>query len=177
MKSRMLLVICAWTLGCLTQVQAHPESKSREVERLQKEIRHELVMLPNLGVFDHLAFRVNGYDVTLVGQVTRPTLKSDAERAVRRIEGVEQLHNQIEVLPLSTFDDELRLRLFWAIYGYAPFQKYALSVNKSIRIIVSKGHVLLEGAVDNEGDKNLAGIRANGVSDVFSVTNNLRVVN
>src|SRR4030095_4481934 len=140
MKFKVLLVICAWTLGCLTQAQAQPELTSPEMERLQTEIRHEVVMLPHLGVFDNLSFRVDGYDVTLVGHVTRPTLKSDAERAVKRIEGVGQLSNEIEVLPLSTLDDVLRIRLFWAIYGYAPLQKYALSVNKSIRIIVSNGH-------------------------------------
>src|SRR5262245_20895136 len=126
MKSKLLLVLCAWTLGCWTQAQAEPESKSREMERLQREIRHELVMLPYLGVFDHLAFRVDGYDVTLLGRVTRPTLKSDAERAVKRIEGVEQLHNEIEVLPLSTFDSGLRVRLFCAIYVSDPLHTYAL---------------------------------------------------
>jgi hyperosmotically inducible protein len=133
-------------------------------------------MLPYLGVFDNVAYRVDGYEVTLLGQVTNPTLKSDAANAVRRIEGVERIDNQIEVLPLSSFDDHLRLRLFRAIYGFSPLQKYALGVEKSIRIIVKKGHVDLEGIVDTEADKNMAGIRANGVSDVFSVTNNLQVV-
>jgi hyperosmotically inducible protein len=103
-------------------------------------------------------------------------LKSDAERAVKRIEGVNYVNNEIEVLPLSPSDDRLRLRLFHVIYGYAPLQKYALGVNKPIRIIVNKGHVNLEGVVDNEGDKTIAFIRANGVSDVFSVRNNLQVV-
>jgi hyperosmotically inducible protein len=132
-------------------------------------------MLPYLGVFDNLAYEVNGYDVTLVGQVTRPVLKSDAENVVKRIEGVEHIKNQIEVLPLSPLDEGLRLRLFRAIYGYAPLQKYALGVNKPIRIIVKQGHVNLEGVVDNETDKNIAGIQANGVADVFSVANNLQI--
>jgi len=146
------------------------------VERIQREVRHELVMLPNLDVFDNLAYKVEGYNVTLFGQVTRPTLKSDAENVVKKIEGVEKVDNQIEVLPPSPMDDRLRLRLYRAIYGYAPLQKYALGVIKPIRIIVKGGHVTLEGVVDNAADKNVAGLRANGVPGVFSVTNNLAVV-
>jgi len=102
-------------------------------------------------------------------------LKSDAENVVKRIEGVEKVDNQIEVLPTSPMDDELRLKLYRAIYGYGPLEKYSLGVQKPIRIIVKNGHVTLEGVADNEGDKNLAGIRANGVSGVFSVKNNLTV--
>ena len=119
---------------------------------------------------------MEGYNVTLLGQVTRPTLKSDAENVVTRIEGVEHVDNQIEVLPPSPMDDRLRIRIYRAIYGYPPMQKYALGVQKPIRIIVKNGHVTLEGVVDNDGDKNIANIRANGVSGVFSVTNNLQVV-
>ena len=132
-------------------------------------------MLPYLGVFDNLAYKVEGYNVTLYGQVTRPTLKSDAEKAVKGVEGVEKVDNQIEVLPASPSDDRLRIRLYRAIYGYEPLQRYAMPVIKPIRIIVKNGHVTLEGVVDNEADKNLAGIRANGVSGIFSVTNNLVV--
>lgn len=126
-------------------------------------------------MFDNLAYEVDGYNVTLVGQVTRPVLKSDAENAVKKIEGVEQVTNKIEVLPVSPLDNNLRLRLFRAIYGFAPMQKYALGVNKPIRIIVKQGHVNLEGVVDNETDKNIAFVRANGVSDIFSVANNLQI--
>lgn len=163
------------TVNCLAQAKPQTEVSPRAVERLQKEVRHELLMLPYLGVFDNLAYRVDGYDVTLLGQVSRPVLKSDAGNVIKGIEGVEHVNNQIEVLPVSPFDDRLRLRLFRSIYGYAPLQKYALGVNKPIRIIVKGGHVNLEGVVDNQTDKNLAGIRANGVSDVFSVTNNLQI--
>jgi len=127
-------------------------------------------------VFDYLAFKVDGYDVTLLGQVTRPILKSDAEAAVKSVEGVEHIDNQIDVLPPSSQDDRLRLQLYRAIYGYAPLQKYALGVQKPIRIIVKSGRVTLEGVVDNETDKNIANIRANGVSGIFSVQNNLQVV-
>jgi len=175
MKSGIVLVCFVLALSGLTQAQAQSDPSTRELEHIKKEVRHELVMLPYLGVFDNLVFKVDGYSVTLMGQVTRPLLKSDAEYAVKRIEGVEHIDNQIEVLPVSAFDDRLRLRLFHAVYGYAPLQKYALGVNKPIRIIVQNGHVYLEGVVDNEVDKNIAGIRANGVSDVFSVTNNLQI--
>jgi hyperosmotically inducible periplasmic protein len=142
---------------------------------LAKEVRHELVMLPYLDVFDNLSYSVDGGVVTLAGQVTRPTLKSDAENLVKRIDGVERVDNRIEVLPLSTHDDRLRLSLYRAIYGYPSMNRYALPVLKPIRIIVKNGDVTLEGVVDNQGDKSIANIRANGVHGVFSVTHNLRV--
>jgi hyperosmotically inducible protein len=143
--------------------------------RINKEVRHELVMLPYLDVFDNLSYRVDGNCVTLVGQVTRPTLKTDAERVVKSIDGVDKVDNQIEVLPLSFHDERLRRSLYRAIYGYASMNRYALPVIKPIRIIVKNGNVTLEGVVDNQADKSIAYIRANGVHGVFSVTNNLRV--
>jgi hyperosmotically inducible protein len=103
-------------------------------------------------------------------------LKSDAENAVKHIEGVEQVDNRIEVLPTSPMDDGLRRRLYVAIYGEPALEKYAMPVVKPIRIIVKNGHVTLEGVVDSETDKSLAGLRANGVPGIFSVTNNLQVV-
>lgn len=177
MKITNLLITIALTIPLVSapaqEAQRPPSQKS--TERIQKEVRHELVMLPFLDVFDNLAYKVDGYNVTLLGQVTRPSLKTDAERAVKSIEGVENVDNQIEVLPTSPNDDRLRLRLYQAIYGFAPLQKYAMPVIKPIRIIVRNGHVSLEGVVDNEGDKNMAGIRANGVPGIFSVKNNLVV--
>ena len=151
------------------------QASERAQERIVREVRHELLMLPYFGVFDYIAYKVEGYNVTLMGQVARPSLKSDAEGVVKRIEGVEHVVNQIEVLPPSPMDDRLRIRLFRAIYGYAPLQKYELGVQKPIRIIVKSGHVTLEGVVDSEADKNLVNLRANGVSGTFSVTNNLQV--
>jgi hyperosmotically inducible protein len=156
--------------------QQEREVSPKAVERVQKEVRHELLMLPWLNVFDNLAYKVDGYNVTLLGQVTKPSLKSDAEAAVKKIEGVEKVDNQIEVLPTSPMDDQLRRSLYRAIYGYPVMQRYALPVVKPIRIIVKGGRVTLEGVVDNAGDKSIAGIRASGVRGVFSVTNNLVVV-
>jgi len=173
------LVFCLLTALCSLRVAAQnaqrgqPTAKSEE--RITREVRHELLMLPYFGVFDNIAFKVDGYDVTLLGQVVRPSLKSDAENVVKRIEGVEKVDDQIEVLPPSPVDDRLRLQLFRAIYQYPPLQKYELGVQKPIRIIVKNGRVALEGVVDNETDKNLAGVRANGVPGIFSVTNNLQV--
>jgi hyperosmotically inducible periplasmic protein len=145
------------------------------VDRLTREVRHELVMLPYYGVFDNLAYRVEGNTVTLLGQVTRPTLKSDAENSVKHIEGVTRVDNQIQVLPLSTADDQIRLATYRAIYGHPGLDRYALQAVPPIHIIVANGNVTLEGVVDNQGDKEQAGIRANGVNGVFKVTNNLRV--
>ncbi len=161
----------------LAGAQHDSQPSDKAVQRITKEARHELIMLPNLDVFDYLAFKVDGYNVTLLGSVTQPTLKSESENAVKNIEGVEHVDNQIEVLPLSPMDDRLRLRLFRAIYGYPSLQRYSLPVNKPIRIIVKSGHVRLEGIVDNAADKNVAGIRANSVPGIFSVDNNLQVEN
>ena len=143
-------------------------------QRLVKEVRHELVMLPNLNVFDNLSFRVDGSTVTLMGQVTRPTLKSDAENVVKRIEGVEKVNNQIEVLPLSPNDDRIRRDVYVALARQPQLQKYFMQAVPPIRIIVKNGNVTLEGVVANKGDLDIAKITANGVSGVFSVTNNLK---
>lgn len=169
----LLLPAVVWlsTPGWAQQREISPQA----IQRIQKEVRHELVMLPFLDVFDNLTYRVDGYNVTLGGQVTNPIVKSDAESAVKHIEGVENVDNQIEVLPVSPIDDRLRRSLYRAIYGYPALQRYAMPVLKPIRIIVKNGHVTLEGVVDNAGDKNIVGMRANSVSGAFSVTNNLMV--
>lgn len=171
---RRLLPLAIVLSVCVALAQESVSPKA--VERIQREVRHELLMLPYLDVFDNLAYKVDGYNVTLFGQVTRPSIKPDAENVVKKIEGVEKVDNQIEVLPPSPADDRIRLRLYQAIYGYPSLQKYALGVQKPIRIIVKNGNVTLEGVVDNEGDKTTAGIRAKGVSGTFGVTNNLQVV-
>jgi hyperosmotically inducible periplasmic protein len=141
---------------------------------LVKEVRHELVTLPYYGVFDNLAYRVDGSKVTLFGQVRDPKLKSDAERAVKSIEGVSAIDNQIEVMPLSSMDDQTRMAVYRAIYSKSSLQRYQLGAVPPIHIIVKNGDVTLEGVVTNEMDKNVAGIAANGVGSVHKVTNNLR---
>ena len=169
-------VLALITLSASAQDAQRDQPSTKAQERIIKETRHELLMLPYFGVFDYIAFKVDGYNVTLLGQVVKPTLKSDAENSIKRIEGVEKVDNQIEVLPPSPTDDRLRLRLYSAIYRFPALQKYELGVQKPIRIIVKNGRATLEGVVDNEADKNMVGLRANGVSGLFSVTNNLQVV-
>jgi hyperosmotically inducible protein len=154
---------------------ANQAGSSRGTERIIREVRHELVMLPYYGVFDNLAYKVDGANVTLMGQVTRPTLKSDAENVVKRIEGVEHVKNEIEVLPVSPNDDRIRRAVYRAIYSDPTMDRYSIQAVPPIHIIVKNGNASLEGVVASEADKNIAGIRANGVSGVFSVTNNLRV--
>lgn len=176
--SRILRQIALMTLFLSVVVglaQSDKKFSPKAQARIAKEVRHQILMLPDFGTFDNLAFKLNGYDVTLFGQVTRPSLKSDAERVVKKIEGVEHVDNRIEVLPPSSFDDRVRRDVFDAIYRYAPLQHYGVGSNRPIRIIVNHGNVTLEGVVDRESDKNMAGLRANGVAGVFSVRNNLVV--
>ena len=159
----------------LPQENKHQRNEEKYRTKLAKEVRHQLVMLPWYSVFDNLAFRVDGDKVTLMGEVTRPTLKSDAEGVVKRIEGVASVKNEIEVLPLSPMDDQLRRAEYRGIYSGPGLQRYGLGSNPTIHIIVKNGNVTLEGVVDNEMDKNLANLRANQVPNVFSVKNNLVV--
>jgi len=154
---------------------ANREAGARGQDRITREVRHELVMLPYYGVFDNLAYRVDGSNVTLMGQVTRPTLKSDAEKVVKDVEGVTRVDNQIQVLPLSPMDDRIRIEEYRAIFGKPGLDRYSMQAVPPIHIIVDNGKVTLEGAVGSEADKNQAGIYAKSVSGVFAVTNNLRV--
>lgn len=150
-----------------------PESQ----DKLVREIRHELIMLPYYGVFDNLVFSLNGRNVTLSGQVTNPSVKNDAGNVVKRIEGVESVTNNIEVLPPSSMDDRIRRQVYNSIYSYGPLFKYGHMSVPPIHIIVKNGRITLDGVVDTEGDKNMAGMRANIVPGTFGVTNNLRVIN
>ena len=173
-KSRVLGVLL-FVLASAPFAVGQVEPSSPAQARIAKEVRHELLMLPYFGVFDNIVFQVNGDTVTLLGAVTRPVLKSDAENVVKHIEGVGHVENKLDVLPPSPIDDRLRRALFHAIYGDPALEKYDLGVQKPIRIIVKSGQVTLEGVVDSAADKNLAGIRANSVPGIFGVTNNLRV--
>jgi hyperosmotically inducible periplasmic protein len=146
--------------------------------RIAEQVRHELLMLPYYTIFDDLAFRVQGSTVTLLGAVTNPVLKSDAENVVKKIEGVTQVNNQIEVLPVSPMDWQIRRAEYKAIYLNPQIgDRYGNRALPSIHIIVKNGHVTLEGVVASDFDKNFIGVRANTVPGVFSVTNNLRVEN
>ncbi|MFI5114639.1 MAG: BON domain-containing protein [Terriglobales bacterium] len=181
MKKPLLLAVLACTLIFWAVAFAQDNRQTgalsqKGIDRIVREVRHELIMLPYYGVFDNLAYQVapDG-TVTLTGQVALPTLKSDAESAVKHIEGVEKVVNNIEVLPTSINDDRIRRAAYRAIYGNSVLSQYQLRAVPPIHIIVNKGHITLEGVVARQMDKQIAGIQANGVQGAFSVTNNLRV--
>ncbi len=183
-QRKILMSLLLGLAGCLPSIAAtSPVALAAgQKERaggayLVREVRHQLVMLPFYSVFDNLEYKVEGYTVELNGQVSRPTLKTDAERAVKEIEGVEKVVNNIEVLPLSTNDDRIRMAVYRAIYHNASLSRYAIQAVPPIHIIVKNGNVTLVGIVAREMEKNVAGLQANGVPGVFSVTNNLRVEN
>jgi hyperosmotically inducible periplasmic protein len=171
MKSKLLIRLVGCVLLMAFTAFAQNELSPRSEARIIREVRHEL------WCFRLHRDKVDGGTVTLLGQVVRPSLKSDAENVVKGIEGVERVDNQVEILPPLPQDDRLRMALFRTIYQYPSLERYELGVQKPIRIIVRNGHVNLEGVVDSEGDKNLVGVRANGVPGIFSLHNNLQVVN
>ncbi len=183
---RILLSVLALALVFSNAALAspHPQQDNRQrgtlsqkgVDRIVREVHHELVMLPFYGVFDNLAYKVDpDGTVTLLGQVVLPTLKSDAENVVKSIEGVEKVVNNIEVLPPSSMDDRIRRATYRAIYSNSVLNQYQLRAVPPIHIIVKNGRVTLEGVVARPMDKQVAGMQANHVSGVFSVTNNLQV--
>ena len=177
-KAAMLIFLMSLVQVGMANVskQTAPSSSGKQAKTMQDKIRHSLLMLPYYGVFDEIGYKIEGDTVTLIGEVKRPLLKDEAEQAVRKVDGVAKVVNNIEILPLSPMDDSLRLRTYRAIYSQPGFEKYGLQAVKPIRIIVNGGHAALEGVVDSEADKNLAGVRANGVPGIFSVVNNLQVV-
>jgi len=142
---------------------------------LSKNVRHALVMIPWYGVFDNLEYTMNGNQVVLSGEVVQPVTKHDAENAVKHVQGVTNVVNNITVLPLSRFDDQIRRAEYRAIFSGSTLGRYSMGAVPSIHIIVSNGHVTLEGVVMNQMDYNIARMRALMVPDVFSVTNNLRI--
>ena len=171
-KSSRLVTVAALLLTSLMLVGA----ASAAPTGLANSVRHQLVMLPYYSLFDWLQFEVQDGTVVLMGQVTRPTLKSDAENVVKRIEGVEKVDNRIEVLPLSPNDDRIRRAVYRTLFSQnSPLFRYGLGAVPPIHIIVRNGNVTLKGVVSNKADSNIANIKANGVSGVFSVKNELTV--
>jgi hyperosmotically inducible periplasmic protein len=175
MKNMVLSLAGALLLVPFAEAAISTAQTKHGLTKIEQDVRHELVMLPYFGVFDNLEFQVNGDTVILSGQVTRPTLQKDAERVVSRIEGVTKVVNNIEVLPLSPFDNQIRLAAYRQIYGFGPLTRYKWGPVPPIHIIVKNGNITLTGIVANETDKNIANIRANGVSGAFSVSNDLRI--
>lgn len=176
-KSRIiaLFALFAITVSAALGASVPTNEQSLNREQIAKKVRRELVTLPYYGVFDNLAYKIEGPTVTLYGQVYRPTTRADAERRISKIKGIERVINNIEVLPLSSFDDSVRARTFRALVRTGGLDRYMRGANPSIHIIVNRGQVSLEGVVSGKGDKQLAYFAARGVTGAFSVTNNLRV--
>jgi hyperosmotically inducible periplasmic protein len=169
---RNLFILMIAILG-LSQIDVNAQGFSQR--NLEQKVFKEIIKLPYYGVFDNIAFQVKGDTVYLMGKVVQPTTKKSAERVVDRIDGVNNVVNNIEVLPLSGFDDSIRLRTLRTLQNGGGLYRYFLGANPSVKIIVDGGNLTLEGFVANRGDKNLANVLANGVPGVFSVTNNLIV--
>jgi hyperosmotically inducible protein len=182
-KFRAISAVAALALALLLTsgaalAQSQQQNRdNRSADYITKEVRHQLVMIPYYSLFDNLEYRVDGSTVTLMGQVVHATIKDDAEAAVKHVEGVDKVVNNIEILPPSPNDDQIRFAEARAIYSFPSLQKYGFQAVQAIHIIVKGGHVTLEGVVDNQADKDAANVRANGVAGVFSVTNNLHVGN
>lgn len=175
-KSKILALAVAFFIAASTAMAASNTNEKDNVNlQTAKQIRKEILKLPYYGVFDNIAFDVKGDTVTLYGQVVRPTTKSDAARRVAKVEGIDNVVNNIEVLPLSNFDDGIRVQAYRAVFSKGGLSKYAAGINPDLHIIVKNGNVTLEGVVLSQGDRDLAKLAASGVSGVFSVTNNLRI--
>ncbi|HJQ68316.1 MAG TPA: BON domain-containing protein [Blastocatellia bacterium] len=175
-KRRLVALVMAVAMAASVAVAAPSDSGTTSSDEVvAKQIRKKLVTLPYYGVFDNLGFEIDGSTVTLYGQVVRPSTRKDAQRRVSKIEGIERVINNIEVLPLSSFDDRIRVRALRAIARTGGLFRYFQGVNPSIHIIVNRGRITLEGVVSNKTDSQLAYFAARGVPESFSVTNNLRV--
>ncbi len=177
-QTRMLVVLLAlvvWGAQLLAEPPIALADSARAQQNLERQVGKELRKLPDFSVFDNLEFRVRGYRVELYGQVVHGSLKSAAERVVRRLEGVEAVDNRIEILPASVNDDRLRQALLQSIYSRPPLQRYAVQAVPPVHIIVKRGHVTLAGVVANESERNAAYVLASSVPGSFSVTNRLRV--
>jgi hyperosmotically inducible periplasmic protein len=169
-----LIGACGWAQQASKSSQSSAANE-RMQDRISREVYHELVMLPQLTIFDNLSYKVDGNTVTLMGQVRNAVLKDEAQKAIKDVEGVEKINNQIQILPPSPNDDRIRRQVARAIFNDDRLFPYSMGSVPPIHIIVNGGHVSLEGNVNSQGDKNAAGIRANSVPGVFSVQNNLKV--
>ena len=172
-----LLTVMTAGMSSASTFPADLAQSQRAQDRISHEVRHELVMLPQYSLFDNLAYKVDGYNVTLIGQVRNAILKDSAEKVVKSIEGVEHVDNQIEILPASFNDDRIRRHVARAIFNDARLFTYSIQPVPSIHIVVKNGHVTLDGVVATQTDKDTANLRANGVPGIFSVENNLIVEN
>ena len=167
-----LVLSSAMTLAAKAPTALEPESQGP----IAHGVRHEILMYPYYGIFDNITYQVDGGNITLLGDVTQPYKKFDIGKRVQQVPGVTSVTNQIKVLPLSNMDDRLRWRIALAIYSEPGLSRYANQPVPPIHIIVDNGHVTLDGVVNNQMEKDLAGIRAANAGLSFGpITNNLRV--
>jgi osmotically-inducible protein OsmY len=172
----MALVLCVLAGQVAAQTKTAPAEKhARPDENLSRVVHHQLLMLPYYSVFDYVAFTIDGSKVTLSGQVVRPTLKENAEAAVKSIDGVVAVVNAIEVLPKSAADDELRREVYRAIFEDDVLKQYAAQAVPAIHILVKNGAVALEGTVNSKRDRDLAEKKASSVPGMQNLTNHLVV--
>jgi len=168
--------LATFLASAVLMIPAVMQAKPARPVSLQEAVRHQLATMSRYTAFDDISFRLEGNTVILSGEVHKPIVKSDAKNAVSHVEGVTNVVNNIEVLPLSPNDDRIRLAVYRAIYGAPTLSaRYAQLASPPIHIIVKNGHVRLEGFVANQMDRNIAGIRANGVFGAFSVKNDLKI--
>jgi hyperosmotically inducible periplasmic protein len=179
-KTHLLTIFATLAIGLAVPAVAlakNPPRSPQSSAQITRQVRHELVTLPYYGVFDNLSYQVSGSTVTLYGQVTHPSTRSEAAARVSRINGVTRVVNNIQVLPLSSFDDSIRRQVYRSVFSTSGLYRYAMGANPSIHIIVNGGRVTLEGVVSSNMDRQLAYMAASRVPGVFSVTNNLRLEN
>jgi hyperosmotically inducible protein len=156
-------------------LQAKPKLQEKPSDTLVRSVHHQIQVLPFYSVFDNIEFRVEGNKVTLTGQVLRTTLKTHAESTVRTLEGVAVVVNQIEVLPASASDDELRRAIYRVLFEDDVLKRYAVETVPPIHIIVKDGNVILEGAVQSDSDRKLASALSGEVPNSKSLQNHLMV--
>jgi hyperosmotically inducible protein len=173
--SAAVLLIAGSLLAGSAQASQTPLPTTSQAD-LSETVRHELALLPFYTIFDNLQYRVEGNTVTLSGQVTRPALSRNAEAVAKQVSGVATVENEIEILPLGSFDNQIRFRVYHSLFNRnSALFRYGVGASSDIRIIVNNGHVTLVGNVSNELDKKLATFHTKTVSGIFSVTNNLQV--
>jgi len=171
----LLTVAFAILAFSFTSVSAQSFTDAKTGRTIEQNVRRQILRMPRYEVFDHIGYKVDGSTVTLYGKVRNAINKSEAENRVEDIPGVTRVVNNIEILPVGSFDESIRRNLYVRLSNSGGLSRYLWTVNPSVRLIVDRGHVTLEGFVANEGDYNTMNIIARGVSGVFSVTNNLIV--
>lgn len=176
MNRRSMIATLAGGFAALPFLKLPAKASAQELSRLEQQVRRQLVRLPRVTVYDNLEFKVEGSTVTLLGYVRRGRLFKKAEKAVRRIEGVGEINNEIVVLPASSGDQRIRESVYRAIYNFPMFARMRVLRVPPIRIIVNNGHVSLHGVVSSNVEKTAATSQARGVFTAQSVTNNLHVL-